>query len=257
MNAQSIYQKHRKSALQVQRALFSSRKVGTERSLPRGRLDSTRLHRVALGETKVFQRKVEAPAVSASVCLLVDHSRSMNEWAGAAPRYDVAVAAAMVLAEALQVPGVRTQVIAFAEGDRYHDNALIHHPLQDYGQRFDTKRIQSESDRTRVAANCNSDGETLAIAHADMTRETSKRKIIIIISDGCPRSVAADYGDYMRAEDYTKQVIEMIEADPSVELHALGIGDFENPGYTNVQIADDPDKLSDALLALVAGLAKH
>ena len=257
MDAQTIYQHHRKAALQVQRALFASRKVGTERSLPRGRLDSTRLHRVALGETKVFQRKVEVPAVSASVCLLVDHSLSMNDSVGAACRYDVAVAAAMVLAEALQVPGVRTQVIAFAEGDGYHDYALIHHPLQDYGQRFDAKQIKRESDKVRGAVNGNSDGETLAIAHADMTRETSKRKIIIIISDGCPRSAAAYQGGYMPAEDYTKQVIEMIEADPSVELHALGIGDFTNPGYTNATLADDPDQLSDALLALVAGLAKH
>lgn len=257
MDAQTIYLHHRKAALQVQRALFASRKAGTERSLPRGRLDPTRLHRVALGETKVFQRKIEVPAVSASVCLLVDHSRSMNECASGACRYDVAIAAAMVLAEALQVPGVRTQVIAFAEGDSYHDNVLIHHPLQDYGQRFDAKQIKRESDKVRRAANCNSDGETLAIAHADMTRETSKRKIIIIISDGCPRSLVAYHGNYMPAEEYTKQVIEMIEADPSVELHALGIGDFENPGYTNATLADGPDKLSDALLALVAGLAKH
>lgn len=164
--------------------LVQSHVMSRVRRARRGRtLSPGALHRVAVGDPRVFQRREERAAPNTAVHLLVDLSFSM---AGGADR--IALDAAMALALALEpLRGVSCAATAFPG---------LH------GSPTRVTRIQSHGDRVRGRAGAfvqSARGGTpltgaLWYAAADLLARPQARKVLITLTDGQPddRASAAD-----------------------------------------------------------------
>ena len=164
--------------------LVQSHAMSRVRPARRGRtLSPGALHRAALGDPRVFQRREERAAPNTAVHLLVDLSFSM---AGGADR--VALDAAMALALALEpLRGVSCAVTAFPG---------LH------GSPTRVTRIQSHGERVRGRAGafiqCARGGTPMTgalwYAAADLLARREARKVLLTLTDGQPddRASAAD-----------------------------------------------------------------
>ena len=141
------------------------------------RLDTRRLHRLAVRDTRLFPQRREQPAVNTAVLLLLDRSDSM---AGA--KIQIAREAVLATALALEtVAGVQLATAAFPLG---HKDVL---PLTGFGQ-----RVQATLPRYGLTA----DGGT-PLAEAlwwlawQLLRRPEPRKLALIATDGAPNDWAA------------------------------------------------------------------
>ena len=241
---------------EVRRHLFGRRKIAAERGLKHGRLDTTRLHRVGIGDTQVFRRKQETPAINAAVSILLDCSGSM--WTRdympdgtGVNRFYTAATAALCLAESLNLPGIACELIGFTESRR----VLYHHPIKAYSERWNRKKAVDTIDRIAPALlHNNADGENLILAYNDIKQRKETKKVIIILSDGAPSAnLAEDSSEKsMSVEEYTRMVVDMIDNDPEVGLYAVGFGSFNNdPGYKHAVMLDDVSKLGGQLFKMI------
>lgn len=241
---------------EVRRHLFGRRKIAAERGLKHGRLDVTRLHRVGLGETKVFKRKQETPAIDAAVSILLDCSGSMwthdyTESGESVNRFYMAATAALCLAESLNLPGIATELIGFTEDDR----VLYHHPIKSYESRWNRKSaVDTIGKIAPEKLGNNSDGENLNLAYNAIKQRKESKKVIIILSDGVPSANPPEGTPPGSASvaGYTQLVVDMIDNDPDVSLYAVGFGGFDNyPGYKHAVKLEDVSKLGGQLFKMI------
>jgi cobaltochelatase CobT len=76
----------------------------------------------------------------------------------------------------------------------------------------------------------NADGENILFAYQRLKTQQQNRKILIVLSDGEP-AAAGPQGSTKSIQDFTKQVIEMIERDKSVNLVSLGMDGYDTKRY--------------------------
>jgi cobalamin biosynthesis protein CobT len=141
------------------------------------RLDTRRLHRLAVRDTRLFPQRREQPAVNTAVLLLLDRSDSM-----AGTKIQIAREAVLATALALEtIPGVQLATAAFPLG---HKDVW---PLTGFGQ-----RVQATLPRYGLSA----DGGT-PLAEAlwwlawQLLRRPEPRKLALIATDGAPNDWAA------------------------------------------------------------------
>jgi cobalamin biosynthesis protein CobT len=134
-----------------------------------------------------------------------------------------------MLAEALQGVGVNLEIAGFTEFSG-SDKGLIHEVFLPFGQRFvrDTflRRVASMEEHLSN----NADGENILFAYQRLKTQQQNRKILIVLSDGEP-AAAGPQGSTKSIQDFTKQVIEMIERDKSVNLVSLGMDGYDTKRY--------------------------
>lgn len=241
---------------EVRRHLFGRRKIAAERGLKHGRLDVTRLHRVGFGDTEIFKRKQETPAINAAVSILLDCSGSMwtndyTESGESVNRFYMAATAALCLAESLNLPGIACELIGFTE----HRRELFHHPIKAYSERWNRNKAVATIDQIAPAnLQNNADGENLILAYNDIKQRKETQKVIIILSDGAPSAHSAKGAPAgsLDVYDYTRIVVDMIDSDPDVSLYAVGFGSFGNaPGYKHAVKLDDVSKLGGQLFKMI------
>jgi len=93
----------------------------------------------------------------------------------------------------------------------------------------------------------NSDGESITEAYNRIRRRKEKRKVIIVLSDGCPASTAD--GDEVA---HTRAVVRRIEEETPIEIYGIGImSNSVDDFYRNHAVINSADKLESALLELV------
>jgi cobaltochelatase CobT len=69
------------------------------------------------------------------------------------------------------------------------------------------------------------DGEALLWAAERMNGRTEERRILIVLSDGCPMEAATTQSnDEDFLDNHLRQVARMIESRGDIELYALGFG---------------------------------
>ncbi|OAI04338.1 nitric oxide reductase activation protein [Methylomonas methanica] len=165
--------------------LVQSQTLNRSQHACRGRrLDGKRLHRLPLGETKLFQRKQAKSAPNTAIHLLLDKSESMgyqvtdSQGQPIGSRMPIALEATLALALAFEgIPGVNPGVTAFPGSQ---DDSVFR--LLDHGQ-----RINARTGAFSVAAAGSTPmTEAIWFGAASLLRCREPRKVLMVMTDGQP-----------------------------------------------------------------------
>ena len=148
------------------------------------RLDGKRLHRLPLGETKVFQRTLVKAAPNTAIHLLLDKSESMgyqvtdSQGQPMGSRMPIALEATLALALAFEgIPGVNPGVTAFP--GRQDDSVFR---LLEHGQ-----RVNARTGAFSLAATGSTPmTEAIWFGAASLLRCREPRKVLMVMTDGQP-----------------------------------------------------------------------
>jgi len=151
------------------------------------RVIGRRLPQLALGDTRVFARRVVKPSPNTAIHLLLDKSESMNEpvWGdknqSVANRLSIALEASMALALAFEgIAGVNPGMTAFPGKD---DTSVFR--LLEHGERV---RAHSAAFSLR-AGGTTPMTEAVWFAAAALLRCREPRKVLLVMTDGQPNDI--------------------------------------------------------------------
>ena len=204
-----------------------------------GRVDARRLAQLVASPTerRLFRREVREPLADAVVGFLIDCSGSMRAHA------EAVATLVELFARALHRAGLSSEILGFTtsawNGGRARRDWLAagRPPLP--GRLAERLHLVFKSGdtpwpraRRSLAALLEPqlfreglDGEALEWAAARLAARSERRRLLIVVSDGCPMEAAttlANEGGYLAA--HLARVAEAIEAQGAVELGAIGIG---------------------------------
>ncbi len=220
-----------------------------------GLIDGRRLAQLISSPTErhLFRQEQRAPQVDTAVTLLLDCSGSMRQHLGVvAPLVDV-------LARALDAAGASVEVLGFTTGAWNGGRALrdwqragrpaqpgrlneglhlvfkeAHTPWR-HARRGIAALLKAELYREGV------DGEALAWAAARLAARSEARRLLIVLSDGCPIDGATQLANGAQYLDqHLQQMAAKIEGDGVMELAAIGVGLDLSAAYSRC-LAIDPD----------------
>jgi len=201
---------------------------------------------------KVFNRKVINKSKDVAVTVVIDMSGSMD---GSKSHHAIAAVTHLhnVLHCALRIP---LEIIGFSESwhGRCGLNEVGRHVIV---QAFDRPRHNSqvEEDMRRVLPfpGANRDGECLLWAYHRLLRKNASRHIMIVLSDGQPRSGSGDVAKF------TKEVTDQLYKEGRVELHGIGIqSNSVKHFYKSYDVIHDVSELEPKLLGVLKNkIIKH
>ena len=180
--------------------LVQSQTLNRSQHACRGRrLDGKRLHRLPLGETKVFQRKQSKVAPNTAIHLLLDKSESMgyqvtdSQGQPIGSRMPIALEATLALALAFEgIPGVNPGVTAFPGS---HDDSVFR--LLEHGQRVNARTGAF----SLAAAGSTPMTEAIWFGAASLLRCREPRKVLIVMTDGQPNDTLSTLELLQRCRD--------------------------------------------------------
>lgn len=211
-----------------------------------GRLHAASLHRIKVGDDRVFSRKEEAQSLSTAITLLMDNSGSMS-----GSRLKLATETAYALGTVLNKLGIAFECIGFTsdyQNDKEWNNAVAeaarHHPIarvnplvmpkfkafderwtipvqQRFGHVFNGGRPCSMGDTP--------EGCGLEFAAKRLLQRPEERKILICMTDGEPGTAGS--GVY-NPGTYVAQSRRMVESIALAGVDVVGIG-IQHAGPTN------------------------
>ena len=191
--------------------LVQSQTLSRSQHACRGRrMDGKRLHRLPLGETKVFQRKQFKAAPNTAIHLLLDKSESMgyqvsdSQGQPLGSRMPIALEATLALALAFEgIPGVNPGVTAFP--GRYDASVFR---LLEHGQ-----RVNARTGAFSLAATGSTPmTEAIWFGAASLLRCREPRKVLMVMTDGQPND--------------TLSTLELLQRcrDSGIETVGVGLG---------------------------------
>ncbi|MDX8128128.1 VWA domain-containing protein [Methylomonas sp. OY6] len=191
--------------------LVQSQTLNRSQPACRGRrMDGKRLHRLPLGETKLFQRKQSKEAPNTAIHLLLDKSESMgyqvadSQGQPMGSRMPIALEATLALALAFEgIPGVNPGVTAFP--GRYDDSVFR---LLEHGQ-----RVNARTGAFSLAATGSTPmTEAIWFGAASLLRCREPRKVLMVMTDGQPND--------------TLSTLELLQRcrDSGIETVGVGLG---------------------------------
>lgn len=191
--------------------LVQSQTLNRSQHACRGRrMDGKRLHRLPLGETKLFQRKQVKAAPNTAIHLLLDKSESMgyqvtdSQGQPIGSRMPIALEATLALALAFEgIPGVNPGVTAFPGS---HDDSVFR--LLEHGQ-----RVNARTGAFSLAATGSTPmTEAIWFAAASLLRCREPRKVLMVMTDGQPND--------------TLSTLELLQRcrDSGIETVGVGLG---------------------------------
>jgi len=249
--------------------LAQPQREGWDTALEEGLVDGRRLAQLISSPTerRLFKLERQTPVANTVVSLLIDCSGSMREH-----QPSVAMLADS-LVRALELAEVPSEVLGFTTGGwqggrAQRDwlragrpphpgrlNELCHIVFKDV-------RTSWRQARTAMAALLKGDlfresidGEAVDWACARLHRREEPRKLLIVISDGCPMDGATSLAnDAFYLDNHLQQVVQRHERDSSIEIFALGVGLDLSPYYSRSQALDLSASAGNALFAEVIQL---
>jgi cobaltochelatase CobT len=204
-----------------------------------GQIDASRLSRLIISpeQREIFRHEHERPHCDCLVSLLIDNSGSMrNHIESVALLVDA-------FSRALELAGARSEILGFTTGQWNGGRPLKR--WRAMGQPVNPGRLNELSHlvykdaetswrraRPNIAALLKSDlfregidGEAILWARQRLLQRDARRRILIIISDGCPMDSATHQTNQQDILDlHLKHVSQQIEQENSIELYALGVG---------------------------------
>lgn len=204
-----------------------------------GQIDAGRLSRLIISpqQQEIFRQERLRPKCDCAVSLLIDNSGSMRN------HIDAIALLVDSLARALELAGAQTEILGFTTGQWNGGRPLKHWRAS--GQPAEPGRLNElehriykdastswRKARPSIAALLKSDlfresidGEALLWAQRRLLKLQATRRILIIVSDGCPMDGATHQANTSDILDlHLKQVARQIEQQSAVQLYALGVG---------------------------------
>jgi cobaltochelatase CobT len=235
-----------------------------------GLVDGRRLAQLVASPTerRLFRLEQRPPRPDCVVGVLIDCSGSMRA------HIESVAMLADVLARALDLAGVASEILGFTTGGwnggraardwqragrPAHPGRLnerLHLVLKDADTRWARARrgiaalLRAEMFREGL------DGEALAWAAARLQAREATRRLLIVVSDGCPMDTATSLAnDPHYLDHHLQQVAGQLEAAGSVELYAIGVGLDLSPYYGRCEAIDLDaglgSKVFEAIVALI------
>lgn len=191
--------------------LVQSQTLSRSQHACRGRrMDGKRLHRLTLGETKLFQRQQTKAAPNTAIHLLLDKSESMgyqvadSQGQPMGSRMPIALEATLALALAFEgIPGVNPGVTAFPG---HQDDSVFR--LLEHGQ-----RVNARTGTFSLAATGSTPmTEAIWFGAASLLRCREPRKVLMVMTDGQPND--------------TLSTLELLQRcrDSGIETVGVGLG---------------------------------
>ncbi|WP_415878318.1 VWA domain-containing protein [Methylomonas sp. TEB] len=180
--------------------LVQSQTMNRSQHACRGRrMDGKRLHRLSLGETKVFHRKQAKSAPNTAIHLLLDKSESMgyqvtdSQGQPIGSRMPIALEATLALALAFEgIPGVNPGVTAFPG---HQDDSVFR--LLEHGQ-----RVNARTGAFSLAATGSTPmTEAIWFGAASLLRCREPRKVLMVMTDGQPNDSLSTLDILQRCRD--------------------------------------------------------
>jgi cobaltochelatase CobT len=235
-------------ARKLARLLAAPRRSGWEFGQEEGYLDAGRLTRIVTSpwERRVFRQERVQPHTHCQVTFLIDNSGSMKE------HIESIAMLVDVLSRALEQAGARSEILGFTTnswngGRPYNEWLSCGRPANPGRLNEVCHLVYKEAElawrraRPNIAALLKPslfregvDGEALLWAARRLSSSSASRRLMFVISDGCPmdgatqRSNPPDYLDH-----HLQQVAALIESRGEIELYALGVGLDLSNYYSN------------------------
>lgn len=237
-----------------------------------GQIDAGRLSRLIISpeQREIFRHERERPHSDCLVSLLIDNSGSMRN------HIESVALLADAFSRALELAGARSEILGFTTGQWNGGRPLKR--WRGMGQPANPGRLNELSHlvykdaetswrraRPNIAALLKSDlfregidGEALLWARQRLLQRDARRRILVIVSDGCPMDSATHQANQQDILDlHLKQVARQIEQEGSIELYALGVGLDLSPYYRHSLELDLSRSLDNAVFDEVLQLLAH
>ncbi|MDI2090833.1 cobaltochelatase CobT-related protein [Commensalibacter oyaizuii] len=259
-----------KLANRLQRKLMAQQRRSWNFDLEEGLLDASKLPRVILNPASslTFKQEKETDFKDTIVTLLIDNSGSMR-----GKPISIAAMCGDILARTLERCAVKVEVLGFTtrawKGGRSREQWLGSGRPVEPGRLNDLRHIiyKSADQPWRHARRNlglmlqegilkeNIDGEALHWAWQRLRHRTENRKILMVISDGAPvddSTLSANNPEYL--ELHLRRMIARIEAQPDIELTAIGIGHDVTRYYQRAVTITNAEQLGGTMMQELANL---
>ena len=233
--------------------LAQPQRDGWDSAQEEGLIDGRRLAQLISSPTerRLFKQEHREPLADSVVSILIDCSGSMRE------HIEPVAILADTLVRALEMAGVPSEVLGFTTGAwnggrAQRDwvragrpthpgrlNELCHIVFKDAGTPWRRARTAMgallKGDLFRESV----DGEALDWACARLAGREERRKLLLVVSDGCPMDGATNLAnDSFYLDNHLQQVVQRHEQRGEVEVCALGVGLDLSPYYSHCQALD-------------------
>lgn len=226
-------------ARRLQQRLAVTQRDGWHFQLEEGYIDSSRLSQLVCDplNREIFLAERVMPVVRCAVTILLDCSGSMKAHAQATSLL------VDLLGHALAMAGAETEILGFTTkswsgGRALRDwqlagspelpgrlNERLHIVFKSASTPWRRARLALSALRRQELYREGMDGEALEWAAQRLVLRSVDRRILLVVSDGCPMDSAthqANGAHYL--DQHLKQVVSRIEKEGSIEVCGLGVG---------------------------------
>jgi len=233
---------------QIRRYLQAKARTQVHRERYHGKLDKSSIVRLALppidgGEynKRIFYDFVEEKRMNTCIHVLTDWSGSMTghkmEYAA-----DASGRLVFVFDRILRVP---VQLAAFTNCETECDIGLI--------KRFNDRSVSPQDIADSFSkfykySSANNDADAVMWAYNQLKNRDEERKILMVLSDGCP---AGSYG-MSSGHSNLQHVTKTIEKEGNIELYGVGIcSDAVRTYYSNTRVLNGPEEINTTLMNII------
>ena len=207
-----------------------------------GKLHGSSLHRLGIKDgggvsSRVFKQKKVNNCLDVSFTVLGDASGSM--WGS---KYTNMGASMVMLHDAIAPLGIPFELMAFT------DTGVTEMSLfKTFTSKTNTAKLIDDLADCGERLENNADGEAILWAYHRLAAQKTKRKVLVVLSDGSPASHRSG------TDTHTKMVVENIQKQGEVEIYGIGIED-DNVSriYKDWKVINSSDELESALLNVIS-----
>jgi len=238
----------RQFANQIRRYIQAQARTKVQTEKYHGRLDKRSIVKLALPpidggdwNKRLFYDEVRAKALDTCIHVLTDWSGSMQGQ----KMIHAADASGRLVHTFDRVLRVPVQLAAFSNGRTRCDIGLI--------KAFDQRSVSPMDVATAFSrfykfSSANNDADALMWAYRQIMKRKEERKIIIVLSDGCP----AGSWSGGSSSDNLKYVAKMIQLDKGVELYGVGIqSNAVQNYYENFKVLQSSEDINNTLFSII------
>lgn len=238
----------RRFGSQIRRYIQAKARTQVVREKYHGKLDKSSLVRLALppidgGEynKRVFYDWEDQKELNTCIHVLTDWSGSMN---GRKMKYAADASGRLVFTfdRILRVP---VQLAAFSNRASECDIGLI----KGFNDRsVSPQDIADSFSKFYRYTSANNDADAVMWAYNQLKRRKEDRKILLVLSDGCPAGAYNYSSGHLNLQAVTSQ----IEKEGKIELYGVGIcSDAVESYYTNTRVLKGPDEINSTLMNII------